>query len=141
AITGVMWALPVYVLQQGGHTVGEALQPRYILPLLVLLGGVLALGSPRIPWSRRQFLLVAGALSVAHIFALHQNIRRYVTGIAGGSFNLNSGMEWWWSGLPLSPMAVWLVGSLSFAALLLVLAWRMPYPAHTTIESVRSSSM
>src|SRR5690606_5692522 len=29
----VLWALPVYVLQQGGQMVGESLQPRYLLPL------------------------------------------------------------------------------------------------------------
>lgn len=121
----VLWALPLYVLQQGGQTVGHMLQPRYLLPLIVLLGGLLALGAPYVRWTRGQLLVVAGALSVAHFVALHTNLRRYLTGVDTGGLNLNAGIEWWWN-VPFSPMLVWIVGSLAYAGLLVLVAARMP---------------
>src|SRR5690606_33916081 len=77
----VLWAVPVLVLQLGGHLVGQQVQPRYLLPLIVLLGGLLALGAPHVRWTRGQLLLVAGFLSAGHVFALHANMRRYLTGV------------------------------------------------------------
>lgn len=59
-----------------------------------------------------------GALSIANLVALQVNIRRYVTGSDAQGLNLGAGAEWWWSGLPVGPTAVWLIGALSFAALL-----------------------
>lgn len=124
----VLWALPLYVLQQGGHIVGEQLQPRYLLPLIVLLGGLLALGTQVVAWTRGQLLVVAGALAVANAVALHFNLRRYLTGIGEGGLNLNTGVDWWWN-VPFSPMLVWILGSLAFAALVLVIAIRIPRPS------------
>jgi len=121
----VLWVLPVYVLQQAGHIVGQQVQPRYLLPLIVLFGGLLALSAPRVRWKRGQLLLVAAMLSIANGVALHTNLRRYLTGIDAGSVNLNTGMEWWWN-VPFSPMIVWIVGSLAYTALLFVLAARIP---------------
>src|SRR5690606_23817685 len=78
-VTGlVLWLLPLYVLQQGGAIVGEQVQPRYLLPLIVLFGGLLALGTPVVAWTRGQLLVVAGALATANLVALRVNILRYV---------------------------------------------------------------
>ncbi len=122
----VLWVLPVYVLQQSGHIVGQQVQPRYLLPLVVLLGGLLALGAPYVRWTRGQLLLVASLLSVGHVFALHTNLRRYLTGVdGGGGLNLNVGVEWWWD-VPFTPMVVWITGSLAYAALLFLIAARIP---------------
>lgn len=126
----VLWALPVYVLQQGGQMVGEQLQPRYLLPLIVLLGGLLALGAPSARWTRGQIVLVAVALSVAHGVALHTNLRRYLTGVATGGLDLDSGIQWWWD-VPFSPMFVWAVGSLAYAGLLTLIALRIPLRSPT----------
>jgi hypothetical protein len=114
----VLWALPVYVLTRGGDIVGQAVQPRYILPLIVLLGGMLMLtkGSQRIAFTRSQLVLVVGTLSVVQFVALHMNIRRYVTGIDGAGLNLNANLEWWWN-IPFSPMVVWIGGSIAYALL------------------------
>ncbi|PZQ89689.1 MAG: hypothetical protein DI534_07805 [Leifsonia xyli] len=112
-----LWAIPVYVLQRGGQVVGESLQPRYLLPLVVLFGGLVALGTPLVRWARGQLILVAVALSVAQALALHTNLRRYLTGTGSGGFDLDDGIEWWWNGVPFSPMLVWIVGSLAFAGL------------------------
>jgi hypothetical protein len=48
-------------------------------------------------------------------------MRRFITGIDVMGWNLNEGIEWWWQGF-ISPMAVLIIGSLSFALLALVIA-------------------
>lgn len=138
AAAAVLWILPVYVLQQAGHIVGQQVQPRYLLPLIVLLGGLLALGAPHVRWTRGQLLLVAGFLSAGHVFALHANMRRYLTGIGSGGLNLNEAVEWWWQ-VPFTPMVVWFVGSLAYAALMFLIAARLPLnPADAGASRVRS---
>jgi len=124
AVVLVLWVLPVFVLQRGGDTVGEMLQPRYLLPLVVLLGGLLALDAPATRWTRDQLRVVGVALVVAHTVALYLNMRRYVMGATGGGFNLDVDPEWWWNA-PFSPMFVWAAGSLAYAALLFLVMERM----------------
>ncbi len=122
----VLWALPTYVLTQGGDKVGEQVQPRYILPLLVLLGGLLVVqvGRKKFSLGRIQSTAVVIALSAANLVALHMNMRRYITGNDVPGWNLNAGVEWFWSGAP-APMVVWAVGSLAFAGLVTILAREM----------------
>ncbi|TBN55947.1 DUF2142 domain-containing protein [Glaciihabitans arcticus] len=117
-----VWVLPAFVLYQGGDVVGESVQPRYILPLIVLLGGLLMLtrGAQRIEFTRAQLVLVGTTLAVVQFVALHMNLRRYVTGTDGASANLDAGIEWWWD-IPISPNGVWILGSLAYAALVFVL--------------------
>jgi hypothetical protein len=121
----VLWLLPVYVLQQGGGVVGEQVQPRYLLPLVVMLAGMLLLAVPRrtLGMTAPQRYVIATALTGAHLVALHMNIRRYVTGVDDAGFNLDTGAEWWWT-LPLSPMAVWLVGSIAYGTVAFLVARR-----------------
>jgi len=135
AVGFVLWMLPTYVLTQGGDKVGEQVQPRYILPLLVLFGGLLVVqaGRKRLALSRTQSIAVVVALSAANLVALHMNMRRYVTGNDVPGWNLDSGAEWFWSGVP-TPMMVWAIGSLSYAGLVTILArevWRMNTLAET----------
>ncbi|MGV8876248.1 MAG: DUF2142 domain-containing protein [Rhodoglobus sp.] len=119
----VLWILPTYVLTQGGDKVGEQVQPRYILPLIVLLGGLMVLqaGRRRFVLSRVQTIAAVIALSSANVVALHMNMRRYLTGNDVPGWNLDSGAEWFWSGAP-APMIVWSLGSIAFAGLLIILA-------------------
>lgn len=119
----VLVALPVYVLTVGGDRVGANLQPRYLLPLIVLFALVILFDPSRvgIRFTRLQLYTVLGALAVANLIALQMNIRRYVTGADQQGFNLDSGAEWWWAGIPLGPTAVWIVGAVAFAGLLAVL--------------------
>lgn len=121
----VLWLLPVYVLGQGtgSQVVGEQVQPRYLLPLIALFAGLALLtrfGSA-VRLSMAQRITVVGLLSVAQFVALHQNMRRYITGMDNRGLNLNNGIEWWWD-IPVSPMAVLLVGSAAYVALLWILA-------------------
>lgn len=117
-----LWLLPTVVLVAAGESVGQNMQPRYLLPLVVLFTGVLMLrqvGRP-LTLTRVQVFLIVGGLSVAQFIALNLNLRRYVTGFDNLGLSLDSGIEWWWGG-PISPNVVWIVGSLAFTALLLVL--------------------
>lgn len=116
-IVGVLMALPLLVLQAGGMRVGSDVQPRYLLPLLPLLIGIGLIGKKRdtsAMFSRAQLGVMAIGLSVANCIALHQNIRRYTTGLDYSAMNLNKKVEWWWS-FGSSPMVVWVVGSVAFA--------------------------
>lgn len=120
----VLVLLPVYVLTKGGDTVGESVQPRYLLPLIVLLCFVLVTesGARLMGFGRLQTAVLVTALGAAHLVALQVNIRRYVTGIEQQGLDLDAGHEWWWSGAVLGPNAVWLIGSLAFAGAL-ALIW------------------
>lgn len=129
-LAGVLWLLPTYVLVRGLNVVGENVQPRYLLPLLVIMGGLTVLPMARrgLHFGRLQVTAIAVALAVAQSVALHVNLRRYVTGTDNQGWNLNSGIEWWWSGAVVSPMVVWAVGSLAFAALLVILVKEVARP-------------
>lgn len=119
----VLIALPVYVLTAGGDKVGANLQPRYLLPLIVLFIFLLLIvpAGGRLRFTRVQTFAILGALVLANLVSLQVNIRRYVTGADQQGFNLDAGAEWWWTGFPVGPMAVWVIGALAYAGLLAVL--------------------
>ena len=123
-VFAVLVVLPVYVLTAGGDQVGSQLQPRYLLPLIVLFSLVLVTapsGLPTVRFTRVQTFTILAALAIANTVSLRVNILRYVTGANEGGFSSGAGAQWWWHGVPFGPMAVWLVGSAAFAGLLAVL--------------------
>jgi hypothetical protein len=130
-VFAVLVVLPVWVLTRGGNIVGENLQPRYLLPLIVLLAFIL-LTMPNggvVTMTRVQTIVVLGLLAVANLIALQVDIRRYITGIGEQGFNLDAGAKWWWSGFPVGPNWVWIVGTLAFTGLLVVLWPQLRRPA------------
>ncbi|CAN5496084.1 hypothetical protein BH10ACT10_BH10ACT10_16700 [soil metagenome] len=109
---------PLYLLAKSHLPVGQGFQPRYVLPILVILTGValLPVAHDRVRLSRTQALVAALALALAQLIALYTQIRRYVTGTDRSGFDLDKGREWWW--LPAVPAtAVWLIASAAFAVL------------------------
>lgn len=118
----VLWLLPTYVLVRGGNIVGDNVQPRYLLPLIVVIGAlaILTVGRGRFRLSWLQASIAGAGLVIAQTVSLQVNIRRYVTGTGVQGFNLDAGDRWWWSSAP-APMVVWIVGSLAYAALIVVL--------------------
>ena len=129
ALVGTLYLLPVYILTVGSSVVGENVQPRYLLPLVVVLGGlVLLTRSPDDgplrpgPWHVIPAIVL---LSGANAIALYINLRRYVTGLDVERLSLESGAEWWWTSFPVGPTTLWLFGSVAFAATMVVLgrAW------------------
>jgi len=126
AAGGVLLGLVVmslYMLQIGGDKVGTNMQPRYLAPLILMIAAIM-LSRRRCDGARRlssaQTWAAYVCLVVAHSFALHSLIQRYTMGVDEMTQNLNRVIEWWRPGLP-SPMAVWLLGSLGFAGLALLL--------------------
>lgn len=119
----VLWLLPTYVLVRGSNVVGQNVQPRYLLPLIILFAGVAILGTRgrelRPNWVQSGWIVLT--LGIAESIALYINLRRYLTGIDVQGVNLDVGKEWWWSGLAISPMGIWILGTLSFTALVAIL--------------------
>jgi len=115
------WGVPTLVLVQSATVVGFQVQPRYLLPLLVLLAQValFRVGPLRPRLSRAQLVTVAGVLAVTNAVALHFNTRRYVTGTDVFHVDLDLRAEWWWA-IPLSPMTLWVLGAVSFAVAILL---------------------
>jgi hypothetical protein len=130
AVYGVLAALvfvPMYVLTVNRLSVGQQIQPRYLLPLIALLGAVALYRSSSnsgLALSRGQVSIIGAGLFLANTLALHLNLRRYVTGMDEQGLNLDQSIEWWWSGFPISPNTVWVTASLSFALLLFSL-WKL----------------
>jgi len=120
-----LWAVPLVLLVQTHALVGEHVQPRYILPLGILLVGFSLLPArglvPR-P-GVVQLVALAGALTVANAGALHANIQRYVTGNEQQTLSLGFRAEWWWAAPVPGPQATWLIGSVAFAGALAALAY------------------
>ncbi|TFB91269.1 DUF2142 domain-containing protein [Cryobacterium algoricola] len=126
-VFAALWAIPTYVLVRSRVPVGEQVQPRYILPLIIILAGLTLLQrrTQSLSLSRTQITVIVAALSLANALALHADIRRYVTGTDITSWNLDTAAGWWWGFAP-SPMTLWSIGSVSFAgavALLAILLW------------------
>jgi hypothetical protein len=121
-----LWLLPTYVLVKGMNEVGQNVQPRYILPLMILFAGLAVLSVRSRPFrlARAQFVPVVALLAVGESVALYMNMRRYITGSEGHDASLNANMEWWWN-ISISPMAVWIMGSVAFAALLIIMVREM----------------
>lgn len=112
--------LPLYVLQAALAHVGEQVQPRYVLPLIMLFAGIalLGLGEGKITLSRIQLWIIFAGLAIAQSVALYMNTRRYVWGLdSSAGWNLNTSVQWWWPAGP-SPMLNWAVGSIGFALFL-----------------------
>lgn len=133
----VLWLFPPTILVGAGESVGENLQPRYFLPLVVLFAGLMLLAARgrSIRFTRLQVVVVGVAIAVANSIALHLNFQRYVHGFDDLGWNINDPLEWWWP-ISLSPMAVWVVGSLAFALLLaIVLRTHIDAPPGVGLES------
>ncbi len=115
---GALIVIPLLTLQSRGDPVGQFVQPRYLLPLVLTALGVAILGSGigALRFGRAQLATLAIAWTAAAAFAMHQLMRRYITGVDVNAWNLNAGVEWWWS-TPVSPIALWLLGSAAFGAL------------------------
>lgn len=113
----MLFAVPAWILLKSKALVGQEVQPRYILPLLLMFAGVALVEATRrrIAFTRLQIGVAALALSIANAVALHASIQRYVSGLGDPDIDLGHDVHWWWGG-PVSQMIVWILGSLAFAA-------------------------
>lgn len=123
ALVATLYLLPLYILTVGRSVVSENVQPRYILPLVVILAGLLLLTLTERPMRPGPWHVIPAIvlLSGANLIAMYTNLRRYLTGFDVEHFSLDAGAEWWWSGVSIGPTAVWLLGTIAFAATVAVL--------------------
>jgi hypothetical protein len=114
-----MLLTPIAMLYLDNAIVGELVQARYVLPLILLTMGVLTSGirADRSEFLPRKFRVIGAVfLSIAYGVALHTTMRRYITGNDVSDWNLDNNLEWWWTAGP-SPMTVWFLGTSSFVFL------------------------
>ncbi len=138
-LLAVTFVFPVFTLAINGLFVGEEFQPRHYVILLYLVLGFALLNETRSSWkiSFGHRAAIVAALAIAHAHLLHQNTRRYVTGLRSEIyFDLGKDAEWWWSSYPLTPTVNWLVGSAAFA----VVAWHLSSVFGAPRSTVRANS-
>lgn len=121
AAVAAIWVIPVFTLTRGGDMVGVEVQPRYLLPFIVVVAGfaLLAVDGRMLRLTLLQRILVIGTSIGTQSLALYYTMRRFVTGDDVNGLDLGAGAEWWWAGLP-GPMLIWLAGSALWAALVIV---------------------
>ncbi|MCP3422552.1 DUF2142 domain-containing protein [Nocardioides pinisoli] len=115
-VGAALFVQPMYLLVRSGVLVGQGVQPRYLLPLIVIFTGLCLLDhrgvtarlSPAVYWT------VVATLTLAHSVALHIQIRRYVTGLDVSFVRFGDDTEWWWASGP-GPTATWIIASIGFA--------------------------
>lgn len=116
---------PILALFQSGAAVGNLVQPRYLLPSLVLFVGVTMWKFRFAALTTAHRIVILVLLGVANLLALWTNFRRYTTGLGQGGFNLDSA-TWWWL-TPFSPQVAFLIGASSMFLLLWLLLFAL-YP-------------
>lgn len=122
-VAAVLVAAPLALLQPPGLQVGDNVQPRYFLPLLVILVGVALHAVDQKParMSLAQAVTLIVVISLANMSALYANIHHYTHAATDLTFNLNVSPAWWWPAPLPSPMATFAIGTLAFAGALVVL--------------------
>lgn len=123
-------AIPLYILTVSGLTVGQQVQPRYLLPLIALLGAAALYrtsSNSGLDLTRGQVLIIGSGMFIANTISLHLNARRYITGMDQQGVDLDKDIEWWWSNFPLSPNLVIWSASIAFAVFLIAI-WKLREP-------------
>jgi hypothetical protein len=128
------WLVPFVLLAQSHAVVGTIVQPRYVLPLLVILAGVASLRPTALDaWTGARSLIIGSTLTGAATVAMYYNIRRYTVGAGSIAIDPGAGAEWWWGGA-VAPSVVWIGGSMAFAAAC-VLLWFVVRATRTPLLS------
>ncbi len=117
-VGAALFVQPLYLLVRSGVLVGQGVQPRYLLPVIVIFTGLCLLGTRGVTarLSPTGYWTAVAALAVVHSIALHIQIRRYVTGLDVSFVRFGDAAEWWWGRGP-GPTATWFVASIAFAIL------------------------
>lgn len=124
ATLGAAWAIPTLILVRSNIDVGGLVQPRYILPLLIMLAEValFRVGPRRQEVTRGQLVVATAALGLTNLVSLYMTLRRYLIGLDAGALDVTARPEWWWP-FPAPPVVLWAIGSLAFAVALVLTAF------------------
>ena len=151
-VLGAMAGIPILIATPPTFPNLGGYHSRYALPLLgVWLLLWLAIGRGQQRFSRTQLVLFVAATGVVNASALHTTIGRYTNGLLHDGLmgwvspaNLNRKVEWWWAGMPLSPMGLWALASAAYVAAV-VIALRLlaagPAPAPTAVAAAPSTAL
>lgn len=121
-LLAVCIVMPIYLLDKTGDAVGTNYQPRYLLPIFVVMFYLLLRpqdDQERAPFKPMTTTVLFVALAVAHTLALMYNMRRYVSGINGPLIPWSGGSWWWTKGNP-GPVLVLFAGTIGIVALTLI---------------------
>lgn len=119
---GAIWGVPFILLAQSHALVGSDVQPRYILPLLIIMLGVASAKVPAVTaWRGPRLIFAGAALSAAAVVALDVNLNRYTKGVDKQSLDPGAHAQWWWPAAP-SPLALVVIAGISFALIFVVFA-------------------
>jgi len=94
-------------------TSGRYILPLYLMCLITYLASVETSFSRPLITSRTISRILVFTLTLGNSIALHQTMRRYITGVDVIGWNLNKNAEWWWMIGP-SPMTIWMLGTIAF---------------------------
>jgi len=136
-------AFPTFTLAVNGLFVGESFQPRHYVILLYLVIGFALLDDSGDAWraTRSRRIAMVAALGLAHAHLLHQNTRRYVTGLRPEIyFDLSRDAEWWWRDYPIGPTTNWILGSIAFVVVAWVLSAALGTPGRRGAGAAASSA-
>lgn len=119
ALVGLLIMLPMIWLMRDQILVGQGVQSRYIYPILIMLAMVSlsGLGGPNVQLRGVQLVCIGAVASIANLVVQWVTLRRFITGLDARWINLDEGVEWWWSALPIGPMPLWLIGTAAFGVL------------------------
>ena len=107
-----MILIPLLVLQLRQSNATYFLQPRYLIPLLIVFLGVLMVEIKSIKDKKKIIIFVLFSLSLGNSISLFTNLKRYTVGLDSET-TFFSKVDWWWN-VPISPGFTWIVGSLAF---------------------------
>ena len=118
--------LPLYADLGSVGTSGRYILPLYLMCLVTYLASVETSFTRPLITSKTVSRVLILTLTLGNSTALHQTMRRYITGVDVIGWNLNLNAEWWWTVGP-SPMTIWILGTIMFgvtATLILQIARR-----------------
>ncbi|WP_187976722.1 DUF2142 domain-containing protein [Mycetocola sp. JXN-3] len=120
ALAAAFVLIPLYTLVINRVSVGTEVQPRYLFPLFLMLAvaTLLPVKKESVSLSTGQRWVIILGLGLAQSLALRENLHRYV---GSHGFQLDHGARWSPIG-PLSPMTLWIVGSILGFAVLIALS-------------------
>jgi hypothetical protein len=130
ALTGMGIAMAARSLTQVNAYPGELFQPRYLLPLVMAVFGLLLVVGPgrRLALTRVQLGLMWALLSYGGVMVLHSWIKRWTVGSDLVGRDLDGPALWWPTGLP-APSVVWLLGSVAWSVLLAIALLHLQPPS------------
>ena len=107
--------------------VGQWLQPRYIIPIMFSLVSISFVGIKQelVKSIITQIKLIIFLSTICFAFGLHTTLRRYTHGLDQLYLDLDKNYEWWWNFLPISPMQVLFIGTISYFATWMLLLKRI----------------